>query len=138
MSIKEKDDLSRSLIGYRKRNHLTQAQVAEKIGIPRERYAKYENGTPPSFDTAVKLADIYNIRLDSLRGLPTLSVSRDDTLSGTKATPSEVEDFFKMDAEPDGDTPANVAKMLKIFKEVLTPKEKRLLFYKITEMISGE
>ncbi len=138
MSIKEKDDLSRSLIGYRKRNHLTQAQVAEKIGIPRERYAKYENGTPLSFDTAVKLADIYNIRLDSLRGLPTLSVSRDDTLSETEATPSEVEDFFKMDAEPDGDTPANVAKMLKIFKEVLTPKEKRLLFYKITEMISGE
>ncbi len=138
MSIKEKDDLSRSLIGYRKRNHLTQAQVAEKIGIPRERYAKYENGTPPSFDTAVKLADIYNIRLDSLRGLPTLSVSRDDTLSETEATPSGVEDFFKMDAEPDSDTPANVAKMLKIFKEVLTPKEKRLLFYKITEMISGE
>lgn len=138
MSIKEKDDLSRSLIGYRKRNHLTQAQVAEKIGIPRERYAKYENGTPLSFDTAVKLADIYNIRLDSLRGIPTLSVGRDDALRETDATPSGVEDFFNMDAEPDGDTPANVVKMLKIFKEVLTPKEKRLLFYKITEMISGE
>ena len=138
MSIKEKDDLSKSLIGFRKRNHLTQAQVAEKIGIPRERYAKYENGTPLSFDTAVKLADIYNIRLDSLRGIPTLSVARDDALHEAAPSPTQVEDFFKMDVDPDGDTPANVVKMLKIFKEVLTPKEKRLLFFKITEMISGQ
>lgn len=51
----------------RKMNGYSQEQIAEKIGISRQAYAKWENGmTIPDIEKAALLAQVYNVTLDSL------------------------------------------------------------------------
>ena len=59
--------LKDNLISLRKLNGYTQGQIAEKIGITRQAYAKWENGsTVPDVDRASQLAKLYGISIDSL------------------------------------------------------------------------
>ena len=58
-----KDNLAmlRGINGY------SQEQIAEKIGISRQAYAKWESGaTIPDIDKAARLAQVYGVTLDSL------------------------------------------------------------------------
>ena len=58
-----KDNLAmlRNINGY------SQEQIAEKIGISRQAYAKWENGmTVPDVNKALRLAKVYGVTLDSL------------------------------------------------------------------------
>ena len=51
-------------------NNLTQTQVAVKLGIRQQSYARYENGEgEPSLDTLVAIAKQYNVTVDYLLGL---------------------------------------------------------------------
>ena len=48
---------------------LLQRQAADHLGITLSQYQKYEYGkSMPSFDTAIKLADLFNCSLDDLAG----------------------------------------------------------------------
>ena len=59
--------LKDNLISLRKLNGYSQGQIAEKIGITRQAYAKWENGsTVPDVDRASQLAKLYGISIDSL------------------------------------------------------------------------
>ena len=59
--------LKDNLMMLRKLNGFSQEQIAEKIGISRQAYAKWENGaTIPDIDKAALLADVYGVTLDSL------------------------------------------------------------------------
>ena len=59
--------LKDNLMMLRKLNGYSQEQVAEKIGISRQAYAKWESGmTIPDLEKASLLAQIYGITLDSL------------------------------------------------------------------------
>ena len=59
--------LKDNLISLRKLNGYSQGQVAEKIGITRQAYAKWENGsTVPDIDKVSQLAKVYGISIDSL------------------------------------------------------------------------
>ena len=59
--------LKDNLAVLRKMNGLSQEQVAEKIGISRQAYAKWESGaTIPDIDRAARLAGLYGVTLDSL------------------------------------------------------------------------
>lgn len=59
--------LKENLIMLRKLNGYSQEQVAEKIGISRQAYAKWESGaTIPDIDRAALLARVYGVSLDSL------------------------------------------------------------------------
>ena len=59
--------LKDNLIMLRKMNGYSQAEVAERIGISRQAYAKWENGTTtPDVEKASMLADVYGITLDNL------------------------------------------------------------------------
>ena len=61
--------LKDNLISLRKLNGYSQGQVAEKIGITRQAYAKWENGsTVPDIDKVSQLAKVYGISIDSLMG----------------------------------------------------------------------
>lgn len=54
----------------RKRNHFTQTELAERIGMSQIGYSKYETGrcgTPSTI--LIKLARIYNVSIDYLLGL---------------------------------------------------------------------
>ena len=53
----------------RKRDGLTQAEVAARLGVDRSTYAKYENGqSEPNFEMLQKLADLFRSSADFLIG----------------------------------------------------------------------
>lgn len=57
----------------RKVNHLTQEQLAEKIGVSRSAVGMWERGDrEPNFETAEVIADYFNVRLDELIGQKTI------------------------------------------------------------------
>ena len=59
--------LKDNLIMLRKLNGFSQEQIAEKINISRQAYAKWESGlTVPDVDKAALLASVYGVSLDSL------------------------------------------------------------------------
>ncbi|MBQ3322225.1 MAG: helix-turn-helix domain-containing protein [Firmicutes bacterium] len=59
--------LKDNLIILRKLRGYSQEQIAEKIGISRQAYAKWESGaTIPDIDRAALLAEVYGVTLDSL------------------------------------------------------------------------
>ena len=59
--------LKDNLVMLRKLNGYSQEQIAEKIGISRQAYAKWETGmTVPDIEKAELLAKTYGITLDSL------------------------------------------------------------------------
>ena len=59
--LKENISMLRSVNGY------SQEEVAEKIGISRQAYAKWEKGeTVPDVERCQKLAELYGVTIDSL------------------------------------------------------------------------
>lgn len=58
---------SDNLINLRKIHHLTQEDVAEKIGVTRQSVAKWESGeSVPDLDKCRMLADLFRVSLDDL------------------------------------------------------------------------
>lgn len=48
---------------------LTQEQLADKLGISRVNYTRYENGkVRPNYETLLLIVDFYDISLDELFG----------------------------------------------------------------------
>lgn len=59
--------LKDNLVMLRKLNGYSQEQIAEKIEISRQAYAKWESGaTIPDVEKAARLAQVYGVTLDSL------------------------------------------------------------------------
>ena len=59
--------LKDNLVMLRKLNGYSQEQIAEKIDVPRQAYAKWESGaTVPDLGKAALLAQVYGVTLDSL------------------------------------------------------------------------
>ena len=72
--------LKDNLVMLRKLNGYSQEQIAEKIDISRQAYAKWESGaTVPDVDKAALLAEVYGVTLDSLL--------KTETLEGTGVIP---------------------------------------------------
>ena len=59
--------LKDNLVMLRNMSGMSQEEIAEKIGISRQAYAKWENGaTVPDIEKCKRLADFYNVTVDSL------------------------------------------------------------------------
>ena len=59
--------LKENLIMLRNTHGFSQEEIAEKIDISRQAYAKWESGaTVPAIEKCKRLADIYGITIDSL------------------------------------------------------------------------
>lgn len=59
--------LKDNLIILRKLNGFSQEEIAERIEISRQAYAKWESGaTVPDIEKAARLAQVYGVTLDSL------------------------------------------------------------------------
>lgn len=59
--------LKNNLIMLRKMNGYSQEQVAEKINISRQAYAKWESGSSvPTVDKVAALANVYGVTVDSM------------------------------------------------------------------------
>ena len=73
--LKENISMLRSVNGY------SQEKVAEKIGVSRQAYAKWEKGeTVPDVERCQKLAELYGVTIDSL-------VNYSDKIGTTTLTP---------------------------------------------------
>ena len=60
-------NLGKNLKALRLRHHLTQAELAEKLGISRVNYTRYETGAVrPDYETIILIADYYDVSLDEL------------------------------------------------------------------------
>ena len=71
--------LKENLIMLRKLNGYSQEQVAEKIEISRQAYAKWESGaTIPDIEKAARLAEVYGVTIDGL--MKTLTVEGVDVI----------------------------------------------------------
>lgn len=59
--------LSQNLKILRKRNNMTQQQVADKLKLGRVNYARYELGSVrPDYETIIAIADFYDVSVDDL------------------------------------------------------------------------
>lgn len=59
--------INTNLRRLRKIHQYTQEELAEKINVSRQSVAKWENGeSTPDIDSCIKLAKLYNVRLDDL------------------------------------------------------------------------
>lgn len=57
---------------YRMREHLSQSELAEKLGLSASTISMYEIGKrEPDFETEEKIADFFNTDLNTLRGRDT-------------------------------------------------------------------
>ena len=94
--------LKDNLIMLRKLNSYSQEQIAEKINISRQAYAKWESGaTVPDIDKAAALAQVYGVTLDSLRQLALAAPRRPDFISVGRLTHSAVSADFSMTPQPE-------------------------------------
>lgn len=60
-------DIGNKLKSLRKAFCLTQSELAEKVGIGRVNYTRYEKGqVRPDWETLIKIADFYDVSLDEL------------------------------------------------------------------------
>ncbi len=56
-----------NLVMLRKLNGYSQEQIAEKVGVSRQAYAKWESGdTIPDIERAACIAQVYGVTVDSL------------------------------------------------------------------------
>lgn len=59
--------LSENLKVLRKRNNMTQQQIADKMKLGRVNYTRYENGSVrPDYETVIALADFYDVTVDDI------------------------------------------------------------------------
>ena len=64
--------LKKNLIMLRGMHGFSQEEIAERIGISRQAYAKWETGvTVPDINKCRQLANVYGVTLDSLAGADT-------------------------------------------------------------------
>lgn len=62
-------NIGNTISELRKKNHLTQEELAEKLNVARQTISKWEcNETSPSLEDASKLAKIFKVSLDELTG----------------------------------------------------------------------
>lgn len=69
--------LKENLIRLRNINGFSQEEIAEKIDISRQAYAKWESGaTVPDIEKCMRLADVYGVTIDSLIKTTTMDGER--------------------------------------------------------------
>ena len=69
----------------RKRDGLTQEQLASQIGISRDTYKNYEQErTQMNYEMLIKMADYFNVSLDYLCGRPNSNLIFTESLTETQ------------------------------------------------------
>lgn len=85
-------EFSERLKNLRKQAHLTQIDVAEKLGISQPAYASWERGAKkPTQDNLVKIAQVLNVSIDYLVGNSDVNINEDEL--------ENVEFLFRMNSK---------------------------------------
>lgn len=79
-------EIANRLVGLRKKNNLSQEQLAEKIGVSRQAVSKWERSeASPDTDNLIMLARLYNVSLDELLKTEDEIPSYEDNAKGENA-----------------------------------------------------
>ena len=96
-------DFGIRLRAIRLEHHLTQQQLASRVGITKSMVSAYETGTRyPSYDILIKLAGLFGVTTDHLLG-----ITKERTISAEGLTKEEVEvlcnlaDLFRKKSVPE-------------------------------------
>ena len=111
-------EFSERLKNLRKQAHLTQVDVAEKLGISQPAYASWERGIKkPTQENLVKISQVLNVSIDYLVGNSDEGVKEDEL--------DNVELLFRMNSK------GLTEEEKKIFKkELIEFMEKRKMLFK--------
>ena len=109
------------LYELRKKNNLSQEEVADKLGISRQSVSKWERAeSSPDTDNLIELAKLYNVSLDELLNVDNSSKYNEEN---KVFSPINAEEFIKDDeedetnvevVEDDNDTEVEVKKSPKL------------------------
>ena len=76
-------DFGERVKNLRTRNNLTQAQLAERLGVSKSMVSSYETSIRlPSFDVLIKIAYVFKVTTDYLLGIDKRSVLNMPELTG--------------------------------------------------------
>lgn len=94
-------ETANNLLKYRKKNGLSQEELAEKIGVSRQAVSKWERGeASPDTDNLILLAQIYGVTLDELlTGKMTDSEKNDSTEQNTEQSSDNCCDSSSTDSQ---------------------------------------
>lgn len=103
----------------RTQKKLTQAEIADRLGIARTTYAMYEQGKrEPDFATLASMADFFEVSIDELLGRPIGTGTEDAAFEAFRNDPN-LEVFYKELPESDEDK----VQQLKDFWEFINKKK---------------
>jgi transcriptional regulator with XRE-family HTH domain len=109
------DDLGKRIQDERKKLNLTQAQLADKVGISHTQLARYEiKGAQPSADVLAKLANVLEVSSDFLMN------GTSDNLADNSLTDKELLNQFKIIEK----LPEQDKSVVKIFLDAFITKGK--------------
>lgn len=104
---------------FRTQKRLTQAEIADRLGIARTTYAMYEQGKrEPDFATLVNMADFFGVSIDELLGRPVETGTEDAAFEAFRNDPN-LEVFYKELPESDEEK----VQQLKDFWEFINKKK---------------
>jgi len=67
-----KENISNNIVYYRKKNGLTQSQLAEKLGVKTTTVSTWERGaSSPDIETLYDICKIFGVSLDEIYGVNT-------------------------------------------------------------------
>ena len=76
----------------RKKNHITQQQLGDMVGVTKVSICCYENDTrTPTLETLIDLADSLNVHLDYLLGVDALAIDEDNRNNTLNIAKDEIE-----------------------------------------------
>lgn len=80
------EQLAQNIHDLRKEKHMTQAQLAELVGVQKAQISALENQQRlPSIPLLIKLASVFNVSIEYLLGIP-----RHNTIDVSRLTPEQV------------------------------------------------
>ncbi|MBX0320140.1 helix-turn-helix domain-containing protein [Shouchella clausii] len=92
--------LSKKLAELRKKQGLTQGEIAKKIGIPRTTFSGYENGNrEPDYTTLKLFADFFEVSTDYLLGRTENPKSDISITVGVPCEDEEEKEFLEQQLE---------------------------------------
>ncbi len=93
--------VSNNIKFLRKRQHLTQEQLAQKIGIKRSLVGAYEEGrADPRLNNLLKMSDLFNVSVDTLISRDISSMDPDKVKTLEKEAKTRI---LSITVDPDGD-----------------------------------
>ncbi len=92
-------EIANRLYAFRKKHHLSQEELAEKIGVSRQAVSKWERAeASPDTDNLILLAKVYGVTLDELL-MGTEKADRDNSESNTEKVHISLQDGIHVESK---------------------------------------